>query len=491
MKGKNDGSAGHYSTRPSAVEQLAILPGSFQALLSCWDTRIAKAIQMELRYAILGQTDSVTDRMRNLILGFLALSTLLFAQSNTTVVRAARLFDSKSGQLSQPGLVVITGDKITQVGGTAPANAKVIDLGDATLLPGFIDAHTHLSMTFNPDYNGARLSALSRTVPEQTLRASENAKRTLMAGFTTVRDVGSSDFIDVGLRNAINAGIIPGPRMLVSVHALGSTGGHCDESAGFRPDLFGHETGPENGVINSAEQARYAVRYNIKYGADVIKTCATGGVLSPTDDVDVPQLSQPELNALVDEAHALRRKTAAHAHGSEGAKRAIRAGIDSIEHGTFLDDEALRMMQANGTYLVPTLAVRSGLAESKFPPLVQQKVDVTVKSQDAMVRRALRLGVRIALGTDAAVYPHGNNALEFALMAADGMTPSQSLLAGTAVASELLGLSSKIGTLSAGKQADLVAVPGNPLDDIRVTGSVLFVMKDGVVYRNDHASTGR
>lgn len=429
--------------------------------------------------------------MYKLLLLILTLSPLLPAQANVTVLKAARLFDARSGTLSTPGLVVIAGDKIQQVGGNAPANAKVIDLGEATLLPGFIDSHTHLSMAFNPDYNGARLANLTRTIPEQAIRATENAKRTLMAGFTTVRDVGSSDFIDVGLRNSINAGIVPGPRMLVAVHALGSTGGHCDESAGFRPDLFGKETGPENGVINSAEQARYAVRFNIKYGADVIKTCATGGVLSPTDDVDVPQLSQAELNALVDEAHALRRKTAAHAHGSEGAKRAIRAGIDSIEHGTFLDDEALRMMHDRGTYLVPTLAVRSGLAESKFPPLVQQKVDITVKSQDSMVRRALTIGVKIALGTDAAVYPHGNNALEFALMAADGMTPAQSLLAGTSVAADLLGLSAKLGTVSTGKQADIVAVPGNPLDNIKVTGSVLFVMKDGVVYRNDRVGPAR
>ncbi len=174
-----------------------------------------------------------------------------------------------------------------------------------------------------------------------------------MAGFTTVRDVGSSDFIDVGLRNSINAGYVPGPRMLVAVHALGSTGGHCDDSAGFRFGLFGHETGPEDGVINSPDQARYAVRFNIKYGADVIKTCASGGVLSPTDEVDVPQLSQAELDALVDEAHTLHRKTAAHSHGAESSKRAIRAGIDSIEHGTFLDDEAMRMMHDRGTFLVP------------------------------------------------------------------------------------------------------------------------------------------
>jgi imidazolonepropionase-like amidohydrolase len=275
--------------------------------------------------------------------------------------------------------------------------------------------------------------------------------------------------------------------MLVAVHALGATGGHCDDSAGLRFGLLHHETGPEDGVINSPDQARYAVRFNIKYGADVIKTCATGGVLSPTDDVDVPQLTQAELDAIVSEAHELRRKTAAHAHGAEGAKRAIRAGIDSIEHGTFLDDEAMRMMREHGTYLVPTLATRSGLAESKFPPRVKQKADLAVKAQDGMVRRALQMGVQIALGTDAAVYPHGNNALEFVLMADDGMTPAQSLRAGTSSAADLLGLADKIGTLKPGKLADIVAVPGNPLQDIRATQSVFFVMKEGVIYRNDRA----
>lgn len=407
------------------------------------------------------------------------------AQPGVTVLKAARLFDGKSDTLAQPGIVVVSGNKIQSVDGQVPAGATIIDLGDATLLPGFIDSHTHLTMDFNPDYNGQRLLNLTRPTTEQAIRSTVNARKTLMAGFTTVRDVGSDRFLDVGLRNAINSGVVPGPRMLVAVHALGATAGHCDESDGFRFGLFNRETGPEDGVINSPDQARYAVRFNIKYGADVIKTCATGGVLSPTDDVDVPQLSQPELDALVSEAHALCRKTAAHAHGAEGAKRAIRAGIDSVEHGTFLDDEGLRMMRERGTYLVPTLSVRSGLAESNFPPLVREKADAAVKQQDAMVRRALAVGVKIALGTDAAVYPHGNNALEFVLMAADGMTAAQSLRAGTASAADLLGLANKIGTLESGKLADVVAVPGNPFDDIKVTQSVLFVMKEGVVYRND------
>ncbi len=425
--------------------------------------------------------------MRAALLVLFLLASTLRGQSSVYALKAARVFDGKSDSLVQPGLIIVSGNKIQSIGGQIPSGASVIDLGDSTLLPGFIDSHTHLSFPFDPDYNGARLRSLTESIPEQAIRATANARKTLLAGFTTVRDVGSSNFLDVGLRNSINAGIVPGPRMLVSVHALGGTGGHCDDGDGFRFGLLNHESGPEDGVINSPDQARYAVRFNIKYGADVIKTCATGGVLSPTDDVDVPQLSQAELDALVSEAHALRRKTAAHAHGAEGAKRAIRAGIDSIEHGTFVDDEDLRMMRERGTYLVPTLSVRSGLAESKFPPLVRQKADLAVKQQDAMVRRALAMGVKIALGTDAAVYPHGNNALEFVLMAADGMAPSQSLKAGTSAAADLLGLQTKIGTLEPGKLADIVAVPGNPLDDIKVTQSVLFVMKEGVIYRNDRA----
>ncbi|HTC90170.1 MAG TPA: amidohydrolase family protein [Bryobacteraceae bacterium] len=426
------------------------------------------------------------------MLGEIAAVVFTFASAllaqGSYVLKAARMFDSTSGQIVTPGMVVVSTGVIQSVGGdSTPSGATVIDLGDATLLPGFIDAHTHLSDEFNPDYTGNALLSLQRPLAEKAIRATANARKTVMAGFTTVRDLGSSDFIDIGLRNSINAGYVPGPRMLVSVHALGSTGGHCDDGAGFRFGLFGHETGPEEGVINSPDQARYAVRFNIKYGADVIKTCASGGVLSPTDDVDVPQLSQAELNALVEEAHTLRRKTAAHAHGAEAAKRAILAGIDSIEHGTFIDDADMRMMHDRGVFLVPTLTTRVGLAESKFPPLVQAKATRAVQQQDAMVKRALALGVKIALGTDAAVYPHGDNALEFAFMAADGMTPAQSLMAGTTSAGELLGLRDKIGALKPGMLADVVAVPGNPVENIKLTQSVIFVMKDGAILRNDRA----
>jgi imidazolonepropionase-like amidohydrolase len=413
----------------------------------------------------------------------------------TYVLKAARLFDGKSGALVTPGVVVVTGGKIVGVGtgATVPAGAEVIDLGDATLMPGFIDAHTHLTMPYSEDHLKAELDSLQKTIPEMAIDATTNARVTLMAGFTTVRDVGSSDFMDVGLRNAIRDGVVPGPRMLVTVHALGATGGHCDDQDGFREGLFGHESGPLDGVINGPIQARYAVRLDNKYGADMIKVCASGGVLSPTDDVDTPQLTQEELNAIVDEAHALRKKTAAHAHGAEAAKRAIRAGIDSIEHGSFMDDEALDMMKAHGTYYVPTLMAIQGLQEQfdrgvYMRPAIALKAHAAIGSLHTTFQRALAIGVKIGLGTDAAVYPHGRNAEEFHQMVDLGMKPVDALKAGTSADADLLGIADKVGTLEAGKLADVVAVPGDPLQNIRQTEHVLFVMKEGVVYRNDGAA---
>jgi imidazolonepropionase-like amidohydrolase len=420
------------------------------------------------------------------------------AASKTYVLKAARLFDGKSNALTTPGVVVVTDGKIVAAGtsAAAPAGAEVIDLGDATLLPGFIDAHTHLTMAYSEDYKQNRLDELQKTIAERALDASVNARVTLMAGITTVRDVGSSDYLDVGLRNAIRSGRVPGPRMLVTVHALGATGGHCDFSQGFREGIFGHESGPLEGVINGADEARYAVRLDHKYGADIIKVCATGGVLSPTDDVDTPQLTQEELNAIVDEAHALRRKTAAHAHGAEGAKRAIRAGIDSIEHGTFLDDEALEMMKQRGTFLVPTLMATQGIQEQidkgiYIPPAILAKAKTAIAASHQMFQRALAKGVKIGLGTDAAVYPHGRNVEEFHQMADLGMKPIDALKAGTSMDAELLGLADKIGTLEAGKIADVVAVPGDPVQNIRQTEHVFFVMKEGVIYRNDRGAAAR
>ena len=430
------------------------------------------------------------------------LCSVLFCASNyaqqqklapkTYVLKAARLFDGKSNALVTPGVVVITGDRIVGVGPAAsiPAGAEVIDLGDATLLPGFIDAHTHLTFNYSDDYKQTTLDRLQKTTAEKTLDATVNARKTLMAGFTTVRDVGSSEYMDVGLRNAIRNGVVPGPRMLVTVHAIGATGGHCDHQDGFREGLFGRESGPLEGVINGPEQARQAVRLDHKYGADIIKVCASGGVLSPTDDVDTPQLTQEELNAIVDEAHALRRKTAAHAHGAEAAKRAIRAGIDSIEHGSFLDDEALDMMKQRGTYLVPTLMAVQGLKErfdrgDYIPPAIAAKAHAATDAIHSTFQRALAKGVKIGLGTDAGVYPHGRNAEEFHQMVDLGMKPLDALKAGTSVDADLLGISDRLGSLEPNKLADVVAVPGDPLQSIRQVEHAFFVMKEGVIYRND------
>jgi imidazolonepropionase-like amidohydrolase len=426
--------------------------------------------------------------LRTAALFLLALS--LSAADKTYVLKAARLFDGKSDRIVSPGLIVVTNDRIVAVGPAAaiPAGAETIDLGDATLLPGLMDAHTHIADPFERDYRNQELSLLKKPVSERTLGALENMRRTIMAGVTTIRDLGSEDFIDIGLRNAAAEGKIIGPRIIASVHALGSTGGHCDPNAGFAAGIFGREPDFRDGVIDNPDQARLAVRYNIKNGADVIKVCATGGVLSLTDDVDTPQLTQAELDALVDEAHALRRKTAAHAHGAAGAKRAIRAGIDSIEHGSFLDDEALDMMKQRGTYYVPTLMAAQGLKErledGYLPPAVANKARLAMAALNDTVRKAIAKGVKIAVGTDSSVYPHGRNTEELGLLVNLGMRPLDALKAATSIDAQLLGVADRTGTIEPGKWADIVACPGNPGENIRQVEKMRLVMKAGIIVRN-------
>jgi imidazolonepropionase-like amidohydrolase len=409
------------------------------------------------------------------------------AAEPVTVLRAARLYDGKAEAMVTPGIVVVSDGQIVAAGSaaTVPAGARVIDLGDATLLPGLMDAHTHLSSESSLDWKQDQLDFLKKPIPEQALRATEYTRRTLLAGFTTVRDVGSSDLIDVSLRNAINAGKILGPRMLVAVNAIGSRGGHCDPTGGFRPELL-KEPGPEQGVASGPDEIRAAVRFDTKHGADVIKTCATGGVLSEQDKVDSPQLTQAELDALVDEAHALGRKTAAHAHGAEGAKRAIRAGIDSIEHGSFLDDEAFDLMKKKGTYFVPTPlpCIMQRLRDARAPANIIEKAGAAdVKAQETL-KRAVSRGAKIAFGSDAAVCPHGSQLNQFAIFVKAGMKPLAAIRTATSVDAALLGVSDR-GTLEAGKLADVVAVPGDPTRDIAVMEKLFFVMKGGTVVRND------
>ena len=411
--------------------------------------------------------------------------------SGPVVLKAARIFDAVSGKLAEHGVIVVQDGKITAIGADAriPAGARVIDLGDATLMPGMIDAHVHLAGQFEDNWYKGFYQDLMRVPAEKALYAAYYAKETLDAGFTSVRDVGSVDYIGAALRNAIDAGVIEGPRMIVSNYAIGSTGGHADSNP--LPPNVAAPFGPDRGVCNGPDECRAAVRYQMKYGATVIKFMPSGGVLSLTDPVDVPELTQAEMDAIVSEAHAWHRKVAAHCHGDLAAKMAIRAGVDSIEHGTFLKDDTLRLMKAKGVYLVPTLYAGYWVAQKAdtFPPVIRTKALAAAAQAQIMFQHAVRIGVPIAFGTDSAVEPHGTDAQEFWLMVKNGMTPAQALMAATARAADLVfgkrddrRYEPPVGTLAVGKYADIVALPGNPLKNIHATEHPVFVMKGGVIY---------
>jgi imidazolonepropionase-like amidohydrolase len=407
------------------------------------------------------------------------------------VLKAARLIDGAGAPPISNAVVVVTDNKVTAVGDARsvriPSGAKVIDLGDVTLLPGFIDAHTHLVGRVLGDPEGD--TAVVRDYESfAAIISVMHARDTLMAGFTSVRNVGASGrFDDMALRKAINEGWIIGPRIETAGHAIGITGGHCDEN-GFRPGLV--QLGPMDGVANGPEEIRAAVRYQIKYGADVIKTCATGGVLSEGDAVGATQYSFEELKALVEEANKLDRKVAAHAHGTEGIKLAVRAGVSSIEHGSFLDEEGARMMVERGTFLVPTLSAAEAVERAAKTGVLKGLRAEKALAAAAAVRHSIKLAVankiQIALGTDAGVIVHGTNAREFFLMVDwGGMTNMEAIQAGTLNGAKLLGWDKNLGSLTPGKWADIVAVSGDPLKDIHAMERPVFVMKNGVVYRRD------
>ena len=415
----------------------------------------------------------------------LALTISASAQSNTptakrTLIKAGHVLDVKTGKLSDGQTIVVVGDTIQSIAPSATVAAqpddKVIDLSHMTVLPGLIDVHTHLTM--NPDFDPYR--ELTSTNAKEAINGVVNARATLMAGFTSVRNVGASGYVDVNLRDAINSGQIPGPHMQVSGPALGITGGHCDDN--LLPFEY-HVVG--EGVADGIAAVQQKVRQNIKYGADLIKICATGGVLSKGDDPQAAQYTLEEMKAIVADAHRLGRKVAAHAHGAQGILWASEAGVDSIEHGSYINDEDIAEMKKDGTYLVPTLYLEDWQVEKgSLPPFYHQKmVDVSAVAKNN-IKRAMQAGVKIALGTDAAVYPHGLNAHELDVYVNQiGMAPLAALQSATINAADLMGLSAKTGTLEPGKWADIIAVEKSPLDDVRVLQDVKFVMKAGVVYK--------
>lgn len=441
--------------------------------------------------------NSYTKRFGFVIFLFLVVAALSIQASHSSstqpttvkVVHAGRLIDAVSDQVRTNVSVIIENGRIREVrdGKVAIPGAETIDLGDSTVMPGLIDCHTHL--TFQLEKGRTLKDLLLSRKADIAIAATIYARRTLLAGFTTVRDVGAPDFIDVSLRDAIRAGTVPGPRMYVATYLLTITGGHGDFSSGLREELL-PEPDFRRGIVNSPEDGVKAVRYMIKYGADHIKIVPTGGVLSLGDTQAGEQLTLAEMRAIVETAHMLGRKVEAHAHGTAGIKNALRAGVDSIEHGTYLDEEAIALFKEHGAYLVATISAGKWTeAKAKerdyYPPVIAAKaMGLGTLIQQAFAR-AYRQNVKIAFGTDAGVYPHGKNAQEFEYMVEAGMSPIKAILSATRDAADLLGQSANIGTIQPGRYADLVAVKGDPLADIKLLQTVSFVMKEGQIYKRD------
>jgi imidazolonepropionase-like amidohydrolase len=402
------------------------------------------------------------------------------SDSGVTAIRAGKMFDAKAGKMVENQVILVHGDQIQQVGGNLPIpqGAKVIDLSKATVMPGFIDAHVHLTMAAG--HSGP--AGLTISVPRSALIGARNARVTLMAGFTTVRNLGAEGFSDVALRDAINDGDVIGPRMQVSGPMISITGGHGDNS--ILPFEY-HATG--DGVADGPDELRHRVRENIKYGADVIKFAASGGTMSKGDNPLLEAYSPEEMQVLISEAHRQGRKVATHAHSALAIKDAVRAGVDSVEHGIFLDDEGIALMKQHGTYLVPTsfplFWYMDNMASMHLPKYTEDKIKIILPIGKASMTNAFKQGVKVALGTDAGVYPHGLNGGEFWTMVKLGLTPAQALQAGTVNAADLMGWTDQVGSIEPGKFADIVAVNGDPMANIEILEHVDFVMKGGVVYK--------